>query len=899
LSKWKEELSLQHHLRAAANAICSAQHVGTVQAAYTLLKLPFVQSSRRVITINCERRSNMTKSIIFKKCELDSLDSETSAELKGLQSSLGRRHAYFTLVTQQRNLLGNDDRTCHVSLFALFTSYSLRERKYSENIPEPQLILLDENGFIKDPKRFSILDTVFTVNRKKLIVNMSPFVPVNLDDERFCWAMLLLHIPWPEEGESGIIRTGTTAVESLAAHLKSEANCPILLKNLIEKQGRSEAFLGGIDKSNEDNSSGDDSNIDDDDSMGNYETAFPTIKEDLSCNSFNSEDSEDDDRLAHLASQMEMKDIQLNSKHVKRISMNLFGKLENFIQQKRDEYWQKYSLANQIIRRTSEAVDDGNGDQRNPNIPVNDEKDRRILFEQKMKRLKGRQRAAFEVAMGHISGDIDEQLMMFMTGEGGTGKSEVIKLLVEYTQLYYGKQKGVFGSAIAMGPTGSSSRNVGGFTWQSVMRMSTGRNHIQSMNPTHQTRHNIGRDIEGIKFIVIDEVSLLSCDDLEVLEQRFRLSYLTTIFNEDERSKRSILPFAGVHVLFGGDFYQLPPVGAQPLYTDNNKKGRNLWVSMITKFVYLKKNFRLNDKNETTKQLAKCLTELRIGIVTKESLDLLNQRVAVTEQAIENKTRAKGCLWLAPKNDTVNKRNKLCFKELTDKGRNEFRRFFATHHQDSEQTRIDDHLELKLRSHDESGLLRPILDIAIGSRVRVVRNKASFLGLYNGALGTVVSFYFLKKIPKQRAPPKSFIGKQNDAIIMVQMDDVDISFGDGPPGLIPFARHQDYEHQIKINSRNYVRQQFPLECAHASTIHKAQGITLKNKDAAVMVEQRAVFMGGDYVAISRVTDLENLHLTRAVSANHFTSHQSFRERIAKEYQRLQPHHIVVPYDDDD
>ena len=131
------------------------------------------------------------------------------------------------------------------------------------------------------------------------------------------------------------------------------------------------------------------------------------------------------------------------------------------------------------------------------------------------------------------------------------------------------------------------------------------------------------------------------------------------------------------------------------------------------------------------------------------------------------------------------------------------------------------------------------------------------------------------------------------------MDDVDVSFGDGPPGLIPFVRHQDYEHQIKINSRNYVRQQFPLECAHASTIHKAQGITLKNKDAAVMVEQRPVFMGGDYVAISRVTDLENLHLTRAVSANHFTSHQSFRDRIAKEYQRLQRYHIPIPYNDDD
>jgi len=331
LSKWKEELGLQHHLRAAANAIYSAQHIGTVQAAYTLLKLPFVQSSRRVITINCERRSNMTKSIIFKKSELDSLDSETSAELKGLQSSLGRRHAYFTLVHQQRNLPGNDDRTCHVSLFALFTSYSLRERKRSEKIPEPKLLLLDDNGFIKDAKRFSILETVFTVNRKKLIVNMSPFVPVNLDDERFCWAMLLLHVPWPEEGESGIIKTGNTAVQTLATHLESENSCPILLKNLIGKQERSQAFLGGIDRDDEDKSSDDDVDTHDDDSTVNFESAYPTINEVLSSESFDSEDVNEDDNLVHVANEMEKRDIKVESKQVKKISKNYLVSLKTLL----------------------------------------------------------------------------------------------------------------------------------------------------------------------------------------------------------------------------------------------------------------------------------------------------------------------------------------------------------------------------------------------------------------------------------------------------------------------------------------------------------------------------------------------------------------------------------------
>ncbi len=71
----------------------------------------------------------------------------------------------------------------------------------------------------------------------------------------------------------------------------------------------------------------------------------------------------------------------------------------------------------------------------------------------------------------------------------------------------------------------------------------------------------------------------------------------------------------------------------------------------------------------------------------------------------------------------------------------------------------------------------------------------------------------------------------------------------------------------------YFRKQFPLELAHGSTYHKAQGITLTDKHAAVMPRKSPMFFGGEYVAVSRVTDLEHLHLIRAVTADHFTSHE--------------------------
>ncbi len=60
LRLWKATIEERDHLRAAATAVCSSQHISTVQAVYTLLNLPFVQSSRKVSNIKCLRRQEMT-----------------------------------------------------------------------------------------------------------------------------------------------------------------------------------------------------------------------------------------------------------------------------------------------------------------------------------------------------------------------------------------------------------------------------------------------------------------------------------------------------------------------------------------------------------------------------------------------------------------------------------------------------------------------------------------------------------------------------------------------------------------------------------------------------------------------------------------------------------------------
>jgi hypothetical protein len=326
---------------------------------------------------------------------------------------------------------------------------------------------------------------------------------------------------------------------------------------------------------------------------------------------------------------------------------------------------------------------------------------------------------------------------MFLSGEGGTGKSKVISALIEFSILHFGRVKGFYGAAVGLGPTGSAARNIAGFTWHKFVRMPMNADDEAKLNHTPEICQEVGKGVNGVQLLVLDEVSMVSCQDLQVFEKRFRLGFLTTILDEEERKERALKPFAGVHILFAGDFYQLTPVTSQSLFVSSpstkSRPGRELWMK-VTKFVHLKKNFRLSNDSEGTKALARCLSALRVGNVTQEALDILNARVAVNDVAIEKKTRDKGCLWLAPTKASVKERNINCLRALKESGTTLFR-FFAIHNPaDINYYRQNDGVrkatEMCLRRIMHDTRLSPVLDLAVGSRVRVNRNLAAEVGMY-------------------------------------------------------------------------------------------------------------------------------------------------------------------------
>jgi hypothetical protein len=123
-------------------------------------------------------------------------------------------------------------------------------------------------------------------------------------------------------------------------------------------------------------------------------------------------------------------------------------------------------------------------------------------------------------------------------------------------------------------------------------------------------------------------------------------------------------------------------------------------------------------------------------------------------------------------------------------------------------------------------------------------------------------------------------------IVFVQMDeDNGVSISDTIPALIPFAPCPSIK-SIDCRGVKYVRYQLPLIQAHCQTIHSAQGLTAPG-DLCIDPSPNTPFeMALEYVAISRVTSLANLHTLRPFRPIHFNHKNNQRTWIHKEMDRL-------------
>ena len=117
--------------------------------------------------------------------------------------------------------------------------------------------------------------------------------------------------------------------------------------------------------------------------------------------------------------------------------------------------------------------------------------------------------------------------------------------------------------------------------------------------------------------------------------------------------------------------------------------------------------------------------------------------------------------------------------------------------------------------------------------------------------------------------------------------------------IVPQQQHwvpiQKYEASFPIKKNkphlSIKRTQFPLVLSWACTIHKVQGLTLKEGVVSFELQREKNFSQGQmYVALSRISKFENMHLLGKYHRNAIKMNQNAK----KEYDRLHKESLLLP-----
>ena len=477
-------------------------------------------------------------------------------------------------------------------------------------------------------------------------------------------------------------------------------------------------------------------------------------------------------------------------------------------------------------------------------------------------------------------------MIMVLTGAGGTGKSALIAAITKLAHLTYGKTEGSWGCILKTAPTGCAAFNIRGSTWQSALgKTSLARLTLKAPLAAAQAV-GLQRKAKGLKLFVLDEMSLSSLEDVYEIDRRLRAAM--------EVDK----PFGGLHVILAGDFYQMKAMGGTPIVQSHipvtnleATQARRMMTDSVTDYVELVVNCRAMSNNGILSPLAKFCSVARVGEPTVRMLAEINQKVVNNVRQAMQKAHSNA-VWITSTHKKVGEINQCYSKVMVEKG-GVVRRIVADHLTSDKEPKPTTDIRRALygKAGDPKGarntLMMTHLDLLEGTRVRLIRNLSVENGLYNGAMGTIRGFMYKGNGPQTATDymPTNFSTLTEEQreipIVLVQMDGDDDSIASCSttiPRLVPFGGFAGTAIDHK-----YHRVQLPFLPAHARTGHSVQGMTAHD---GVVVDCGSSFFAGDYVAISRATDMDKVILLSPSLPQYWNIHPDYRLMVQKEYERL-------------
>ncbi|KAF4210355.1 hypothetical protein CNMCM5878_004518 [Aspergillus fumigatiaffinis] len=464
------------------------------------------------------------------------------------------------------------------------------------------------------------------------------------------------------------------------------------------------------------------------------------------------------------------------------------------------------------------------------------------------------------------------QTLLYIGGEGGVGKSQIIKGIIAGMDLIRRKEE-----VILMAPTGAAADNIGGNTFHTSLGISITR------SQGHAMAARVRKLWSRKTIMIIDEVSMMDLSMLSVINNHCKMA------RSLDRGSPDFFGALPVVILMG-DFYQFPPVRGPALWKEPRKgnaedeDGRLIWHQF--KHVIMLDEQMRQSGDPSFRSL---LHRARASTLTEDDLHLLNASVITSLVA----PHLGATTTVVKLNALRHQINRIRMEHFARTHRQKIYAFPAYH----SRTKSTGPVNLRLRVDDllqqpDHGTRIPFPGMFLHTLDMpsvILTNICTRLGLVNGATGTAVGIVADPTAEFYEIDDLYILCTKPPACVLFKQDKSSASVFEGlAPAIVPIF---PLERSITVKGYSVRRKQVPMCPAFSLTDYKVQGSTLDSAildlrdDPTIRGRDRHQKFCSTYVQLSRLRSLEGLHLLQQIEMKDLQFEPD--PRILAEMQKLQ------------
>jgi PIF1-like helicase len=462
-----------------------------------------------------------------------------------------------------------------------------------------------------------------------------------------------------------------------------------------------------------------------------------------------------------------------------------------------------------------------------------------------------------------------DQLICFLHGPGGSGKSAVIDLVVLYSQMFckylwsdYDPTEKVI---VVTAMTGVAATLLQGETTHAALYLNQkkdfDREQIQKWN--------------SVRMVIIDEISFASKHEISLMNKHLR-----------KLKQKHNLRYGGIHIIFCGDLRQLEPVGPnkKAIYDDNVPEFRD-WINC-----YIELHGMWRFKHDL--KWGRLLKRIRDGNITTKDINKINKHLS--QKCPLPATIRYACYFNAPR-DSI---NTAIFQERLLSCHNDhnhtagFLLIFSDSITIQDSTKVyrkftnpkffwENFGENDIKMNQGMGRMDPVLKLYLGCRVMLPTNINVAAGQANGTQASVLQIILQQGEQStitilNGIPVASVFASQVHSVLLQHTNTRTV-----PQTFTVTPR----THSFQLKFRKMKAKQLPLLLNNATTGHKLQGVGVEE----LFVHNWSNVTNWSYVMLSRVKTMAGLYARNLLDTDlsKFNLKPSY-ERMLRKLRKKKP-----------